>query len=89
MQGEEIHYSERYEDAQFEYRHVMLPSAISKLVPKNHMMTETEWRNLSIQQSNGWVHYMTHNREQHVLCFRRPKQKDALREIDSNLLSNN
>jgi hypothetical protein len=23
-------------------------------------MTETEWRNLGVQQSPGWVHYMMH-----------------------------
>lgn len=34
-------------------RHVILPHAHSKLVPKTHLMTETEWRNLGIQQSPG------------------------------------
>jgi len=24
-------------------------------------MTETEWRNLGVQQSLGWVHYMVHD----------------------------
>lgn len=38
-----------------------LPPDITKLVPKNHRMTETEWRNLGIQQSTGWVQYMSHN----------------------------
>lgn len=23
-------------------------------------MSETEWRNLGVQQSPGWVHYMMH-----------------------------
>lgn len=23
-------------------------------------MTETEWRNLGVQQSPGWIHYMMH-----------------------------
>lgn len=35
-------------------------------------MTETEWRNLGVQQSPGWVHYMVHAPEPHVLLFRRP-----------------
>lgn len=35
-------------------------------------MTETEWRNLGVQQSPGWVHYMLHAPEPHVLLFRRP-----------------
>nr|CAH7738759.1 unnamed protein product [Callosobruchus chinensis] len=35
-------------------------------------MTESEWRNLGVQQSPGWVHYMLHTPEPHVLLFRRP-----------------
>lgn len=34
---------------------------IAPLVPKTHLMTETEWRNLGVQQSPGWVHYMVHS----------------------------
>ena len=44
----------------FRYRHVMLPKDIAKLVPKNRLMTEMEWRSIGIQQSQGWVHYMFH-----------------------------
>lgn len=36
-----------------DFRHVILPATIAKLVPKTHLMTETEWRNLGIQQSPG------------------------------------
>lgn len=32
-----------------------------KLVPKTHLMSEEEWRNIGVQQSKGWVHYMTHS----------------------------
>lgn len=38
----------------------MLPKDIAKKVPKTHLMSETEWRNLGVQQSQGWVHYMIH-----------------------------
>ena len=38
MPGEEISYSDRYVDPNFEYRHVTLPSSLSKLVPKNHLV---------------------------------------------------
>jgi len=69
----EIIYSERYEDEDFEYRHVTLPADLAKLVPRNHLMTETEWRNLGVQQSIGWVHYMFHTPEPQVLLFRRGK----------------
>lgn len=34
-------------------RHVIVPLVIGKMVPKTHLMTETEWRNLGIQQSPG------------------------------------
>ena len=41
-------------------RHVILPPDIAKLVPRTHLMTESEWRNLGVQQSPGWVHFMVH-----------------------------
>nr|XP_025042472.1 cyclin-dependent kinases regulatory subunit 1 [Pelodiscus sinensis] len=55
--------------------HVMLPKDIAKLVPKTHLMSESEWRNLGVQQSQGWVHYMIHEPEPHILLFRRPLPK--------------
>ena len=38
----------------------MLPKDLAKLVPKNHLMTEAEWRGIGVQQSQGWIHYMIH-----------------------------
>lgn len=70
-----IIYSDKYSDDDFEYRHVTLNSDIAKQVPKNHLMTETEWRNLGVQQSVGWVHFMMHGPEPHILMFRRPLPK--------------
>ncbi|XP_077299229.1 cyclin-dependent kinase subunit 30A [Arctopsyche grandis] len=67
----EIYYSEKYYDDHHEYRHVVLPKEMSKLVPKNHLMTEAEWRGIGVQQSQGWIHYMIHLPEPHVLLFRR------------------
>ncbi|XP_069982617.1 cyclin-dependent kinases regulatory subunit 1 [Penaeus vannamei] len=67
-----IYYSDKYYDEKFEYRHVMLPKDLSKLVPKTHLMSESEWRSLGVQQSQGWVHYMIHEPEPHILLFRRP-----------------
>ena len=49
----EIYYSDKYNDGQFEYRHVMIPKDLAKLVPKTHLMSEAEWRNLGVQQSLG------------------------------------
>lgn len=62
------------------YRHVILPADLSKMVPKTHLMTESEWRNLGVQQSPGWVQYMIHAPEPHVLLFRRllPEQEPRL-----------
>ncbi|KAI5711232.1 hypothetical protein M8J75_015284 [Diaphorina citri] len=74
MSADDIRYSDKYEDDNYIYRHVMLPPDLAKQVPKTHLMTETEWRNLGVQQSPGWIHYMLHLPEPHVLLFRRPKQ---------------
>ena len=41
-------------------RHVILPRDVAALVPKERLMAESEWRKLGVQQSRGWVHYMTH-----------------------------
>uniref|UniRef100_A0A8C9VZW9 Cyclin-dependent kinases regulatory subunit n=1 Tax=Scleropages formosus TaxID=113540 RepID=A0A8C9VZW9_SCLFO len=60
MSTKQIYYSDKYDDDKFEYRHVMLPKDLAKRVPKTHLMSETEWRNLGVQQSQGWVHYMIH-----------------------------
>ncbi|KAF6723502.1 Cyclin-dependent kinases regulatory subunit 1 [Oryzias melastigma] len=72
MSHKQIYYSDKYDDDKYEYRHVMLPKEIAKRVPKTHLMSETEWRNLGVQQSQGWVHYMIHQPEPHILLFRRP-----------------
>ncbi|XP_065353245.1 cyclin-dependent kinases regulatory subunit-like [Cloeon dipterum] len=72
MPVDDIRYSERYTDDQFEYRHVQLPPELTPKVPTTHLMTETEWRNLGVQQSPGWVHYMLHAPEPNILLFRRP-----------------
>uniref|UniRef100_T1H4R9 Cyclin-dependent kinases regulatory subunit n=1 Tax=Megaselia scalaris TaxID=36166 RepID=T1H4R9_MEGSC len=75
MSNKDIYYSEKYYDDEYEYRHVVLPKDISKLVPKNHLMSENEWRAIGVQQSRGWIHYMKHTPEPHILLFRRPISK--------------
>ncbi|CAD7085466.1 unnamed protein product [Hermetia illucens] len=72
MTAKDIYYSDKYYDEQYEYRHVVLPKELVRLVPKTHLMTESEWRSLGVQQSRGWVHYMIHQPEPHILLFRRP-----------------
>merc|ERR1712126_318434 len=70
--GKEIYYSDKYEDETHEYRHVILPKDMVKLVPKHKLMSESEWRNLGVTQSPGWIHYMLHEPEPHILLFKRP-----------------
>ncbi|XP_049909861.1 cyclin-dependent kinases regulatory subunit 1-like [Epinephelus moara] len=69
MSHKQIYYSDKYDADKYEYRHVMLPKDIAKCVPKTHLMSETECRNLGVQQSQGWVHYMIHQPEPHILLF--------------------
>ncbi|RKP34177.1 regulatory subunit of cyclin-dependent kinase, partial [Dimargaris cristalligena] len=67
-----IYYSERYNDVEYEYRHVTLPKQLVKYLP-GKLMSEQEWRALGVQQSPGWNHYMIHAPEPHILLFRREK----------------
>lgn len=67
-----IHYSERYCDDKYEYRHVILPKPLLKLIPKQYfndddsgtlrLLSEKEWRGIGITQSLGWVHYEVHSK---------------------------
>lgn len=66
-----IHYSTRYSDDNYEYRHVMLPKNMLKVIPRDYFNEETgtlrilleeEWRGLGITQSLGWEHYETHGK---------------------------
>ena len=69
-----ILYSDKYYDSEnFEYRHVILPKELVRLVPKTRLMAENEWRQLGVQQSLGWQHYLIHRPEPHILLFRRPR----------------
>ncbi|KAH7107597.1 CKS-domain-containing protein [Auriculariales sp. MPI-PUGE-AT-0066] len=83
---EKIHYSERYSDDHYEYRHVILPKGMLKYLPQNlfspedpnvmRLLSESEWRGIGITQSLGWEHYEVHAPEPHVLLFRRDKSFD-------------
>ncbi|VEU23727.1 DEKNAAC104889 [Brettanomyces naardenensis] len=82
---DKYYYSPRYTDDNYEYRHVVLPRELLKLIPSNYfqengtfkLLTEDEWRGqLGITQSLGWVHYGCHAPEPHILLFRRPKHKN-------------
>ncbi|KAH3667839.1 hypothetical protein WICMUC_005239 [Wickerhamomyces mucosus] len=71
-----IHYSPRYSDDEYEYRHVMLPKAMLKVIPSDYFNSETgtlrilledEWRGLGITQSLGWEHYEIHGK--YSFCY--------------------
>lgn len=68
-----ITYSDKYYDDVYEYRHVILPKGLAGYVPRNRLMSEMEWRQLGVQQSPGWVHYMIHRPEPNVLLYKRPR----------------
>ncbi|KIH68749.1 Cyclin-dependent kinase regulatory subunit [Ancylostoma duodenale] len=52
--------SNKYENDEYQHRHVPVTNEVAKLIRKNHLMSETEWQSLGIQQSPRWVHYMVH-----------------------------
>lgn len=70
--SKQIYYSETYEDLNRNvYRHVILPKELSQIVPKDRLLSESEWRALGITQSKGWEHYMMHRPEPHILLFKK------------------
>uniref|UniRef100_A0A1I7TK21 Cyclin-dependent kinases regulatory subunit n=1 Tax=Caenorhabditis tropicalis TaxID=1561998 RepID=A0A1I7TK21_9PELO len=69
---DDIYYSPRYADDEYEYRHVILPQVIARQLPKEKLLSEAEWRRVGVTQSLGWEHYMVHRPEKHILLFRRP-----------------
>lgn len=46
-----------------QYRHVILPKELARLVPRDALLSEDEWRALGIQQTPGWCHYLAHRPE--------------------------
>lgn len=59
-------------DDRFEYRHVILPKQMLKLIPKRYfasddsgllrILEEDEWRGIGITQSLGWEHFEVHGK---------------------------
>lgn len=68
----EVSYSQKYYDDNYEYRHVILTEEMYNKLPKGKLLTDLEWRQLGVQQSMGWEHYMIFNPEPWVMLFRRP-----------------
>lgn len=71
----DIEYSEKYYDQSYEYRHVLLSETVFsalKILGLGRILSENEWRNLGVQQSRGWEHYLVYEPEPWVLLFRKP-----------------
>ena len=66
-----IEYSSKYRDELHEFRHVVLPRALAKRVPRAQLLSEREWRELGVEGSRGWQHYET-RQPGTTLVFRRP-----------------
>lgn len=71
MSREQIEYTEKYYDALYEYRQVILPREWGKNLKEQGLLTEPEWRKLGVTQSVGWEHYGIYTPEPHILLFRR------------------
>ena len=72
MSKKDIYYSDKYTDDKFEYRHVMLPKDLAKLVPKTHLMSEAEWRNLGVQQSLGRSDWTIEGQNMDIVFWKPP-----------------
>ena len=71
--SQDIEYSSKYNDDVYEYKHVILPKTIANKLPHPlRLLSESEWRALGVSQSVGWIHYLLHPPEPHILLFRRP-----------------
>lgn len=70
---EEIVYSEKYMDAEYEYRHVILTKDVYKLMPRKRVLQEAEWRRLGVKGSPGWINYDIYNPEPHILLLRKTR----------------
>ena len=73
---QEFQYSDKYYDEQYEYRHVNIPENLARHLPRDHLLSDAEWRSLGISMSLGWQHYGYHDPEPTVLLFRRPLGTD-------------
>ncbi|XP_023940860.1 cyclin-dependent kinases regulatory subunit-like [Bicyclus anynana] len=71
----DITHSYTYEDNEYKYMHVSVSLSLRRKIPKDRLMTETEWRFLGVMLPAGWEHYMIHRPEPHILLFRCKKNK--------------
>ena len=69
-----IIYSDKYYDERFEYRHVIISKDAEDHIPKGKLLSEFEWRDIGVQMSPGWEHYLIYEPEPNVIFFRRERE---------------
>ncbi|KAI9305081.1 regulatory subunit of cyclin-dependent kinase [Cunninghamella echinulata] len=69
---EKITSSYIYADDKYQYRHITLPKEIADYLPDSMcLLKESEYRQLGVEISAGWEHYMIHAPEPNILLLRR------------------
>ena len=79
----EIDYGDYYQDDVYEYKNIALPRDLFERKPKG-LLSEDQWRQLGIKQTQGWEHWACFRPEPHVLMFRRPLGYDK----ETNIIPN-
>mmetsp|Transcript_13808 Transcript_13808/g.14363 ORF Transcript_13808/g.14363 Transcript_13808/m.14363 type:complete len:88 (-) Transcript_13808:190-453(-) len=68
----EIRYSDKYVTGSYEYTSVILPKSSLNKIDEKKTMSYEKLKNLGVQISSNWIHYMVHEPEPHVILLRRP-----------------
>ncbi|XP_049850356.1 cyclin-dependent kinases regulatory subunit-like [Schistocerca gregaria] len=63
---EMIFYSRKYYDEVYEYRHVILPQFLAKLIPKR-LLEENEWRQAFSKVEDGFI--MPYTGQNHTFYY--------------------
>lgn len=65
-------YSKKYYDEEFEYRHVKVPDLVLEKLPKPPvLLSQADMTNIGLHLSQGWINYLRHKPEPHILLVRR------------------
>ena len=65
-------YSKKYYDENFEYRHIKVPNNVLYVLPKPPILLSTiDMEKIGLKLSDGWVNYLRHKPEPHILLVRR------------------
>ena len=81
---EEMSYSDKYYDENYEYRNVSLPRELYKKIRGKGILSEIEWRSLGVAQSRGWAHYAVFKPEPYILLFRKTREESTRPSSNSN-----